>query len=1063
MKVRDKTLMIRSNTIIDKKYIIIKGISDKGNVYIAEDIKNEEAVAIKILDLSGTNESDAEEIKEIFKRESQALSLLNHENIIRYLDSGIDRTKNIFYIVTEYVLGENLEKVVQNKPLTMEELLGIYLNILKGVAEAHSKNILHRDLKPSNILVEELNNVKVIDFGLSKVLGIKYRNDTKTLRDYMTVPYASPEQLARKELDVQSDIFSIGGILFYLLTKQDPPIDKSQIATLINDIQCSKGLKMILKKALNIDCEKRFQNIYEFIREVNQEYIKVYSKAKTFYLKYTNRIAAELFNLGKISYKTNKHVQSFIQEDILQSSIFKGNRYYFIVGKSVKYQCSLSENGSYLLVNKVFVLESFMKYEEEFEKGIDANVSWMVIDHYKDAPYNKDLISLLEKLNSEKEKRDAKLLRDKQNNNLLNKWEKYLDEENQLNQNKSNLGIYDGLEYIFETNKIRINVRGIDYPFENGDLIQLTNTKGNKITVGTFDSSEDNQIFISAQSEIELDDISKRGKLGIDIRQSAEVIKRFRTAVRALRFGEVVNKNLKNIISDPSNITIGKDKIITEYIDEKIDDSNKEVVKKVLSTEDVFLIQGPPGTGKTTVITEIVCQILGGNPDHKILLASPSHVAVDHAIQNIKNKLSIDKKVIRVGRSERISKESHSLLMDQQLEEWINEVKMTSTTELINYLNINYEISHDEIQAVKNQLEELSTSKTTKFKRDFPFKNKASNIVEIVKGWHRCLNSLDEFEEIVAQNASVVASTCTGIASKHVLNDMTFDWVIIDEAARGTAPELLLPMIRGHKIILVGDHQQLPPIVGSERKKLVNSEWGIKTSDLEKSLFEDLFENISSEAKSVLTAQFRMHPIISKLINDIFYPTTNIESRKSAEERKHLLEWSPKSIVWLNTQYLPNNKQQEVLNSFKNNIEAKIILQQLEAIEKQYNGSESKVKVGVISGYEAQKKLLTNLVKPQDSKWKNIKIMIDNVDAFQGSETDIAIYNIVRCNDENKLGFLRDERRLNVALSRSKSCLIIVGNADFAIRAKTYKGNPFTEIVRFIDQHPDECVMEDIR
>ncbi|HDR6244738.1 TPA: hypothetical protein QCU24_002466 [Bacillus cereus] len=106
---------------------------------------------------------------------------------------------------------------------------------------------------------------------------------------------------------------------------------------------------------------------------------------------------------------------------------------------------------------------------------------------------------------------------------------------------------------------------------------------------------------------------------------------------------------------------------------------------------------------------------------------------------------------------------------------------------------------------------------------------------------------------------------------------------------------------------------------------------------------------------------------------------------------------------------------------------------------------------------------MNSLINPNDDKWKNIDIMIDNVDAFQGSETDIAIYNVVRCNDQNKIGFLRDERRLNVALSRSKTCLIIVGNAHFALKAKTYKGNPFADIIRFIDEHPQECLMEDIK
>jgi predicted DNA helicase len=1052
------------NTIVDRKYIILKEIIQGGKVYIAQDLKSTEAVAIKLLDLSDSNTKDAEEIKEIFKRESEALSQLNHENIIKYIDSGLDEQRNLFYIVTEYALSENLEEFVKNKNLKIDELLNIFLKILKGVAEAHAKSILHRDLKPSNVLVEGLDNVKIIDFGLSKVLGIKYRNTTKTLKDYMTAAYASPEQLSRKELNVQSDVFSVGGILFYLLTKHDPPIDKSKINELIDNIQCSINLKSILKSALETNIDKRFNNIFELIKEVNLEYISIYSKTKSFYLKFSSRIAAELFELGKVTYRSNNNVQNFIQNDLSKSSVFKGKRFYFVVGESVKYQCQFSPDESHLIINKVFILDSFLKHEEEFEKGITTNVSWTVIDQYKEVPHNTDLTNLLDKVNSEKHKRDVRLSREKQNNFLINKWEKYLDEENQLNNNKSNLGTYHRFEYNFETNKIEVKVNKIDYPLESGDLIQLTDKKGSQITVGTFDSIEDNNIYISLKSEIDLEEISKRGNLGIDVIQSAAAIKRLRRAVRALRFGELLNKNIKDIISDPTITTMDKDKIITEYIEENLDESNKTAVKKALSTKDLFLIQGPPGTGKTTVITEIVCQILKENPNHKILLASPSHVAVDHAIQNIHKNLSDDKKIIRVGRSERISKESQSLLINKQLEDWIVEVKKDSRRQLINYLSNNYKITDKEQVEIDKQIKELTLNETDDAIKSLGLGNgKIQNILDITKEWHRRLNSLDEFDEIFAQNASVVASTCTGIASRHVLNDMAFDWVIIDEAARATAPELLLPMIRGKKIILVGDHQQLPPIVGNERNTIKSNEFGIKSSDLEKSLFEELFEKISEEAKSVLTAQFRMHPTISKLINNVFYPTTNIETRKKAEERKHLLEWAPKSIIWLNTQSLNGNEEQEVLKSFKNNTEAQAILKQLEIIEKRYAGIKPEIKVGIISGYDAQKKLLNNLIKPHDDKWKNIKIMIDNVDAFQGSETDIAIYNIVRCNQQLKIGFLRDERRLNVALSRGKTCLIIVGNADFALRAKTFKGNPFADIIRFIDKHPDECLMEDIK
>lgn len=1052
------------NTIVDKKYIIIKKINIKGHVYIAQNLITNDAVALKLLDLSDSNNKDSLEIKELFSRESEALSQLNHANIIKYLDSGLDELRNLFYIATEYIPGENLEKYILDTQVKIEEILDLFLKILRGIAEAHNKNILHRDLKPSNILIEGIDNPKIIDFGISKILGIKYREETQTLKDYMTIQYASPEQIARKELNVQSDIFSVGATLFYMLTKKSPPTDRTNIKEEINNIQCSDNLKRILSRSLEIDLEKRYVTVHEFIREINQEYHNVFSESKKFYIKYTNKVAADLFEFGIVPYRSNLNTENFIRNDLSKSSIYKGNRYYFIVGNSVKYQCRLSDDKSHLVIEKVFVLENFMRYEEEYQKGIESQLVWIIVNQYTDVPYNTDLLNLLEKVNVEKQKRDVRLSREKENNLLINKWERYLDEENNLNNKKSYLGIYDNLEYNFETNKIKVRVNRLDYTLESGDLIQLSDIRGEQLTIGTFDSIEDSYVLISVKSDTDLDDISKRGKLGIDVIQSAAAIKRFRRAVRALKFGDLINPNIKDIIIDPSVATVGKEKEIDNFIDVNLDELNKVAVKNALSTKDLFLIQGPPGTGKTTVITEIVSQILKENSNNKILLTSPSHVAVDHAIQSIIKNLDEDKRIIRVGRSERISKESQTLLISNQLEKWIENVKEKSKNQLLNYMNINHNINHDLSNEIQKEIENISINNISDENNPlFQAPANVKKIVGVIKEWHRRLHALEEFDEIFAQDASVVAATCTGIASRHVLNDIAFDWVIIDEAARATAPELLLPMIRGKKIILVGDHQQLPPIVGNQRTAILDSELGIKTSDLEKSLFEELFEKISDEAKSILTAQFRMHPTISKLINDVFYPITTIEARKTAEERKHFLEWTPKSIVWLNTQHLEDNREQESLNSYKNNSEAQVILKQLEDIEERYKGMNLKIKVGVISGYEAQKKLLINLIKPHDQKWKYINIMIDNVDAFQGSETDISIYNIVRCNDQSKIGFLHDERRLNVALSRGKTCLIIVGNADFAYKAKTFKGNPFTDIIRFIDRHPMECTMEDIK
>jgi len=497
---------------------------------------------------------------------------------------------------------------------------------------------------------------------------------------------------------------------------------------------------------------------------------------------------------------------------------------------------------------------------------------------------------------------------------------------------------------------------------------------------------------------------------------------------------------------------------------QNLDPANQRAVQKALSTKDICLIQGPPGTGKTTVITEIVCQILKTNPKAKILLSSQSHVAVDHALKNI-TKLLPQFNIIRIGRADnnRISEEALSLMMPNQIKKWIEEVKGKSRMELLKYLRSKFilkEGGDNSIESLLNDIDSVIPKPLSVSIND----SEITKLITITREWYRKLGKSEEFEAIFARKASIVASTCMGIASRHALNSMVFDWVIVDEAGRATPPELLVPIIRGRKIVLVGDHKQLPPVVNSELTKEDLEKLDIRLCDLEKSLFEDLIQKIPDEAKVVLTSQFRMHPAIARLIAEVFYPSVDIKTKIKPEERKHNLSWWPRTIAWFNTQNLDNCREQEDGLSKRNYAEAEVILKILKEINQQYNGSPTKIRVGVISGYAAQKALLINLVAPSNSeRWENIKIIIDNVDAFQGSETDIAIYSVVRCNKDNRIGFLHDSRRLNVALSRARNALIIVGNIHFIERVQVSTGNPFGNLLTYMKKNRADCLIEDAK
>lgn len=1056
--------------IIADRYMILDEIDlgenrdeSQSKLYLAKDIKNANAaVAIKIIEINTSLEKDLR--YELFRREYISLSRLNYEKVVRYIDSGQDGDK--LYLVMEYYDGVTLKKYIEKNDVMIEDKLKIAMNIADALEYAHEKEVIHRDLKPTNIMVNNPNDIRIIDFGISKVLDKKYDAD-ETVKCYMTVRYAAPEQLMRFEAKAQSDIYSFGLNLAFLFSEKEPPEDKTQLLSYIESMECSSELKILINDMTKIKEEERPNNVYKIKRVLEKEYNNLYSKSRKLYVKFDSYTIKNLIQLGHVEYRSNDHVISFLKKDLEESYISRNNNTskYYLIGNDVKYTCILNKSKSCLSIVSVSTIEDHIQLEEEKSKALEVLLPWNPITNEYDAGENNYLPNLIQEIIDEKKRRQVHKDKNELKNELLNKWDTYLQEEFKEIDKKKNLCKYSSFMIDETGSKIRIKVEDLDTEIQNGDIIQLTDKNNNQISIGEFDEFNNNSLIIKLYPDINPNNVNERGRLGIDTSKNSSNLRRLSRALNSLRVSDTANRALSDIIVEPSIVSMNKECVIQKYVQEILDKSpnspNAVAVRKALGVKDIFLIQGPPGTGKSTVITEITCQILKNNPNDKILITSQSNVAVDHVINKIVPLLP-DQRIIRIGRSEKISAESQNLIMAEQLNKWVEEVREKSTQGLTKYLDNQYSyILSDELNTKYTDNIDFGDKMNDK-SEDNQEVNPVGKIISLTREWHRRLGKLDEFDEIFANKASVIAATCLGIASRSALNDIDFDWVIVDEAARANALELLVPLVRGKKIILVGDHQQLPPVVNTELDKLVLEEKGIKQSDLEVSLFEDLFEKLSDQSKVVLNSQYRMNPQISKLISDIFYPTVDITTTLSENDRKHGLPWAPRSVKWIDTSNASEPDEEKEFQSKKNRCEAKAILKELEKIEKVYEKSSiCNISVGVISGYDAQKKLLTDLIKPNDKKrWKHIDIIIDNVDAFQGSETDLVIYSMVRCNKEHKIGFLYDSRRLNVALSRGKNGLIIVGNIKFAEVAKSFRGNPFTDIIRFIKKYPKSCLIE---
>jgi serine/threonine-protein kinase len=324
--------------------------------------------------------------------------------------------------------------------------------------------------------------------------------------------------------------------------------------------------------------------------------------------------------------------------------------------------------------------------------------------------------------------------------------------------------------------------------------------------------------------------------------------------------------------------------------------------------------------------------------------------------------------------------------------------------------------------------------------------------------------SYHDFASAYLGRCKVIGATCIGVAAKGYVSDLEFDWVIVDEAGRATPPELLVPLVRGRRIVLVGDHRQLPPIVGHDLDEAIQEIGNVERDMLESSLFQELIEHTPDPVQLPLTIQYRMHPKIGNLIGGCFYADIGLENGTGEEERRHNLSWVRQPVVWYSTKQLPNHREVAAGHSRRNQAEADAIASLLDRMEASYaeTGIWDKT-VGVITGYLAQKAALRQKILARQSHWSHLKeVEVDTVDAYQGRERDVIIYSVVRSNPQGKIGFLRDERRLNVALSRARELLIIVGDEDVEF-ADVKGGNPFHTVIHHIRSHEDECALEALR
>lgn len=485
-----------------------------------------------------------------------------------------------------------------------------------------------------------------------------------------------------------------------------------------------------------------------------------------------------------------------------------------------------------------------------------------------------------------------------------------------------------------------------------------------------------------------------------------------------------------------------KEKYI-DFIDKSLNESQKNAVRNAVNTENFFLIHGPFGTGKTRTLVELIQQEV--RQSNKVLVTAESNSAVD----NILDRLSQNKKlkITRLGHPQRVSKENIAYSLAYKSE----------NHQLTCKINKNYK-RIEQISETRDRF----TKPTPQYRRGFSdsdilynaSKGKggrgiSSSKMESMANWllenekiseiHYKIKKLEnKIVKDIINSSDIILSTNSTAAIEEIVRTK-FNVVIVDEASQATIPSILIPLSKARRFILAGDHKQLPPTIISK-----------KAHFLEKTLFEELIKKYPNKS-SLLNVQYRMNSFLMKFPNLEFY-NGNLKSDSSAdninldeiidlEELSRLKESDVekqlhnnlKPLLFIDTSNLKNNEEKHLKDS-------KSIINQSEAdiatsIAKFYLGTGINPKdIGIISPYADQ----VNLIQDK------IPIEVKSVDGFQGREKEIIIISTVRSNKNKDIGFLKDLRRLNVAITRAKRKLIVIGNKN------TLKGNStYSKLIKF--------------
>lgn len=509
---------------------------------------------------------------------------------------------------------------------------------------------------------------------------------------------------------------------------------------------------------------------------------------------------------------------------------------------------------------------------------------------------------------------------------------------------------------------------------------------------GTVSHISGNKLKLTLRTD-ELPDWSRNGKLGVDAVFDEASYAEMEAALKtAATLSDKKESALLQVLTGVKKATFSNAHVA--LYKSSLNPFQQEAVQKIITANELAIVHGPPGTGKTTTLVQAI-QVLWQQEHKKLLVVAPSNAAVDLLSEKLSDA---GLNVVRVGNPARVNERQLALTLDS---------------------NVAAHPQAKEIKRLKKRATEYRDL-AHKYKRSFGAAEREQRKALFAEA-RSIRNEIEKTEQYMVDDvlakAEVITATLVG-ANHYTVRHLAFHTVVIDEAGQALEPACWIPILKAQKVVMAGDHQQLPPT--------------IKSGEAAKTLSRTLLEKcvaLHPEAVVLLEEQYRMHETIAQFSSGEFYGG-KLKAHPSVAH--HVLFPGDAPLLFIDTAGCGFDEKQEGTR-LSNGEEAHFLVTQLTHFVNELNAfytAENFPTIAVISPYrrqvEALKESISALPHLQEIK---TSISVNTIDSFQGQERDAVYISMTRSNADNAIGFLSEVRRMNVAMTRARKKLVVIGDS----------------------------------